>query len=675
MKKLYYLRTIVLINTLFISSVHNAQNVSTDVFDEVLEEISVNNEVAGSSFTDDMLEDLSERMSEPINLNTATREQLSQFPFLNDHQIENLLAYLYIHGEMQTLYELQLVGGMDRRTIDYLLPFICLRPVEKKLPPLRWKEVYRYGKQEVLTRLDIPLYERKGYEDVYLGTPQYHSLRYGFRYRDELYAGVTAEKDAGEPMAALHNRAGYDSYSFYFLLKNRGWLRSLAVGNYRLGFGQGLVVNNGFLLGKTSSADFFQHRPAGIGKHSSTDEYNYFRGIAGSFSLSEPLTASAFYSHRSLDGKVEEGVITSISRTGLHRSRTEADRRHALALQLAGGNLTYQKDKLKLGLTGIYYFFDRPYRPELRKYARYQLQGRTFYNIGADYQYRWHRWLWQGEAAVGKKGFAVLNRLLYTPSQLYRFMLVHRYYAHDYWAMFARSFAESGVQNENGWYVAGEVSPIAWWTFFASVDLFSFPWWKYRISKPSQGVECVGKATFTPRRSMDMYLSYRYKQKERDVAGTSGEVVLPTYHHRLRYRLNVALDEVFSFRTTADGTSFHSKGNAPGYGYQLAQSASWQLPEFPLAVTLQVSYFRTDDYDSRVYSSEKGLIYSFYTPSFQGEGARFVLHARYDLNKHWMILGKYGLTTYYDRDEIGSGNDLIRGNEKADIQLQLRCKF
>ncbi len=675
MKKLYYFRLLILINMLFISSAHNAQNVPTDVFDEVLEEISVHNEEAGSSITEDMLEELSERMSEPINLNTATREQLSQLAFLNDHQIENLLAYLYINGEMQTLYELQMVSGMDRRTIDYLLPFICLRPVEKKQPPLRWKEVLKYGKQEVLTRLDIPLYERKGYKDTYLGTAQYHSLRYSFRYRDELYAGLTAEKDAGEPLAALHNRAGCDSYSFYFLLRNRGRLKRLAVGNYRLGFGQGLVVNNGFLLGKTSSADFFQYRSTGIGKHSSADEYNYFRGIAGAFSISEPLTASAFYSHRSLDGKVEEGVITSISQTGLHRSQMEADRKHALTQQLAGGNLTYQGDKIKWGLTGIYYFFDRPYRPELREYARYQLQGRTFYNIGADYQYRWHRWLWQGEAAVGQKGFAVLNRLLYTPSQIYRFMLVHRYYAHDYWAMFARSFAESGVQNENGWYLAAEVSPIARWTFFTSMDLFSFPWWKYRISKPSQGVEIVGKATFIPRRSTDMYLSYRYKQKERDVTGTSGEVILPTYHHRLRYRLNLAPTENLSFRTTADGTSFHSKGQAASYGYQLAQSASWLLPGLPLAATLQASYFHTDDYDSRVYSSEKGLIYSFYTPSFQGEGIRFVLHARYDLDEHWMILGKYGQTTYYDRDEIGSGNDLIHGNKKADIQLQLRCKF
>ena len=41
----------------------------------------------------------------------TTKQQLEQFPFLTDIQIENLLAYVYIHGQMQTIYELQLVEG------------------------------------------------------------------------------------------------------------------------------------------------------------------------------------------------------------------------------------------------------------------------------------------------------------------------------------------------------------------------------------------------------------------------------------------------------------------------------------------------------------------------------------------------------------------------------------
>lgn len=79
---------------------------------------------------EDELEELSRRLQEPVNLNTATKRQLEQFPFLTDIQIENLLAYVYIYGQMQTIYELQLVEEMDKRTIDLLLPFVCVRAVK-----------------------------------------------------------------------------------------------------------------------------------------------------------------------------------------------------------------------------------------------------------------------------------------------------------------------------------------------------------------------------------------------------------------------------------------------------------------------------------------------------------------------------------------------------------------
>ena len=68
-----------------------------------------------------------------------------------------------------------------------------------------------------------------------------------------VYAGVTAEKDAGEPAFALHNGKGYDYYSFYLYLRNLRKLKTLAVGNYRLSFGQGLVMSNDFMLGKSST--------------------------------------------------------------------------------------------------------------------------------------------------------------------------------------------------------------------------------------------------------------------------------------------------------------------------------------------------------------------------------------------------------------------------------------
>ena len=682
MKTTQLLRLISIINSLFIIPACSAQNPSENLMEEVLEDLSVNNDINNSVNSlnwENELEELSNRLQEPVNLNSATREQLEQFPFLSDIQIEHLLAYIYIHGQMETIYELQLVEELDRQTIQYLLPFVCIKAINNE-PAFRWKTMLkdagRYGKNEVLTRLDIPFYKRKGYEHTYLGPSVYNSVKYTFRYRDQLYAGGVAEKDAGEPFAALHNSYGYDYYSFYLLLQNCGRLKSLAVGNYRLSFGQGLVMSTDYLMGKTIYASSFNNRSTGIKRHSSTDEYNYFRGVATTVALTKRLSVSAFYSHRNMDGVVTDGEITSVYKTGLHRSRKEADKKNLLTSQLTGGNVSYQQNHIRLGITGVYYVFNRPYEPELTGYSKYNIHGNHFYNLGIDYAYRWRRFSFQGETAIGKQGWASLNRLQYSPVQDIQFMLIHRFYSYDYWAMYAHSFGEgSTVQNEQGYYVGLETTPFSHWRFFVSFDLFSFPWKKYRINKPSRGTDGLIQATFTPRTNLSMYLKYRYKQKERDLTGSKGTLTLPIFHHQLRYRLNYSLNDVFSSRTTLDYNHFHSQDRAATKGYQVTQMISSQLPWTRLFADIQGSYFCTDDYDSRVYVSEKGLLYTFYTPSFQGRGFRCAVRLRYELNKHWLFITKFGETIYLNRNEIGSGNDLIYGNKKADIQMQLRIKF
>ncbi|KAA6317186.1 hypothetical protein EZS27_032622, partial [termite gut metagenome] len=505
----------VLVSLFFTVTTLIAQNNITSSWEEIIEQLS-SNEDENTGWENEM-EELDEHAANPVNLNGITKEELEQFPFLSDIQIENVLAYLYIHGEMQTVYELQLVEEMDMQTICYLLPFICVRPLEAKEPPFSFSEVLKYGKNELLTRLDVPFYKRKGYENSYQGTPQYHSLRYGFRYREKLYWGITAEKDAGEPFFAWHNKQGYDYYSFYCLLQNYRRLKTLAIGNYRLSFGQGLVISSDYLMGKTASASTVGTRKSGIKKHSSTDEYNYFRGIASAVNVGD-FTLSTFYSHRSLDGIATDTTITSIQKTGLHRTRKEAERKEIFSLQLAGTNISFAQNRLKASVTGIYYFFDRPYRPQVREYSKYNMQGNNFYNAGADYRFRLKRLLFLGEAAIGKNGgTAALNSVQYVSPSGYKVMLLHRYYIYNYWAMFARSFSEGGyVQNEKGLYAAVEGNPIRYWQFFASADLFAFPWLKYGIDRPSSGFGALMQLSYSPRKDLTMSLRYQYKKKDKN---------------------------------------------------------------------------------------------------------------------------------------------------------------
>ena len=145
-------------SALYAQQPDKSQEINLLLWEENLEQLAVDEDYSWEA----ELEELSRCLQEPVNLNTATREQLEQFPFLSDLQVENLLAYVYIHGQMQTVYELQLVEEMDKRTIELLLPFVCVRQTDKENRYPSLKKMLKYGRHEVLTRLDIPFYTRKG---------------------------------------------------------------------------------------------------------------------------------------------------------------------------------------------------------------------------------------------------------------------------------------------------------------------------------------------------------------------------------------------------------------------------------------------------------------------------------------------------------------------------------
>lgn len=74
------------------------------------------------------LELLRELYEHPLDINTATVEDLQQLPFLTDMQIEQIHAYIYLHGKIQTLAELRLVPLMDEVTRRRISLFVAPSP-------------------------------------------------------------------------------------------------------------------------------------------------------------------------------------------------------------------------------------------------------------------------------------------------------------------------------------------------------------------------------------------------------------------------------------------------------------------------------------------------------------------------------------------------------------------
>lgn len=86
-------------------------------------------------------------------------------------------------------------------------------------------------------------------------------------------------------------------------------------------------------------------------------------------------------------------------------------------------------------------------------------------------------------------------------------------------------------------------------------------------------------------------------------------------------------------------------------------------------------YFDTDDYDSRVYAYERGMLYSFSFPAYYGNGIRMAMYGCSDFSEKITIIAKIGMTKYFDRDKIGSGYQEIDGSMMSDLELQLRLRI
>ena len=90
---------------------------------------------------------------------------------------------------------------------------------------------------------------------------------------------------------------------------------------------------------------------------------------------------------------------------------------------------------------------------------------------------------------------------------------------------------------------------------------------------------------------------------------------------------------------------------------------------------LRLQYFHTGGYNSRIYTYESDVLYSYSIPAFFDKGFRYYVHLNYDAGKHLSFWLRWAQTIYSDKNTIGSGLDIITGNRKTEVKVQMRYLF
>lgn len=626
------------------------------------------------------MEELIELHEHPVNLNMASEEDLTKIPFLTQAQIEDILAYVYRYGPMKTISELMFVKsvGYEERMILPLFFYVADPPVEKK--PFKLKNLLKYAKNELITTLNVPLYQLDGYKEYereillkspnkkYLGNALYHNIRYRYTYGNKVYAGFTAEKDAGEPFGSYGNWS-YDAFSFHALLKTDGILKTLALGDYKLSFGQGVVFGMGALFTKNICTSVSASNQ-GIKRFFSTSEVPHFRGAAATLRINKG-ELTLFVSQTRNDATLnKDGTVATWRKDGYHRTLGEMERKHNLLSRTLGGNILWNYARGYVGATGYYQHFNRSFEPGNAFYRMYYPTGKTFGVLGTYYSFHSYRFAMFGETGYSsdRKGVAAVHILTYRFGSHYRIKCLHRYYSPRYHSFYSGSFAEnSSATNENGLYIGVEAIPVNYIQLEAYADVFRFKWPRYGLSHSSGGYEGMFRLSGRFSQTASAVFSYRVKRKEKfDVYRT---------YHQLKIQGEFTPIEKITLKTAIAYNHTSSVEAPSGDGWLVSQKVAYQTGEDRLQCSLYAAYFHCNDYESRLYDYEPLLMYTYAFPAYYGEGIRLSLTGRWKIGAGWTFLYKYSLTNYFDRNSIGSGTQRLNHSSKNDLNFQLRYTF
>ncbi|MBQ0074954.1 MAG: helix-hairpin-helix domain-containing protein [Prevotella sp.] len=656
----------------------SAVGLSTRSLDESLISLFENDDESVAAM-EQAYEHLTELQQHPLNINTVEVDELLLIPGVTIDIISDIIEYREKYGNMRSIDELNMIPSIDDALRQYLKNFLCVPSSTEK----RWRT-----KHDITATAAIPTYYRAGdrnsgsakYANRYLGDPIKHSLRYSLTIGDNISVNLTGAKSAGEPFFSNGNSWGYDRYAYNVSVRNLGICKKLIAGTFRARFGMGLVLNNNFSLSKGAMASTTGRVANDISPYSGTSDGKRLQGAAASLQVGK-VTVTALLSYRFIDATLnKDSTIATVLTSSYHRLQNDMNKKNNSTQFTTAMHLAYPlriKDThLSLGASFLFSHFNRKLNPNNSSstisHRTFYPQGRSFWNASIDYSFRWKSLSLSGETATGdSRAVATVNTLSYNVSRRLSLTAVQRYYDYHYYALYGSSFSEGGaVQNESGVYLGATWKPMKQLAITAYGDIAYFPWLRYGVSNSSYAYDASVNAEYSLKK-WGLALRYRFKSKYKDIASSGGLYDKTANHH---LRLTAALNNKrWTAKTQLEGVlyTFHDKISR---GVIVAQSVGCKLSKRYL-VYLNAAYFNTSDYDSRLYTYERSMRYSFGYTSYYGHGIHAALVGEATLSRVFSLTAKASHTRYFDRATIGTAERMIQANNQTDLDLQLRIKL
>lgn len=641
----------------------------------------------------------------PLNLNTADANDLKELFFLTDLQIENLLSYRRLLGKFISTYELQAVPAWDIGTIKKILQFVTIDNSLSMAEDL--KKRFKEGDHALLFRFSEVLERSKGFDKAmpgtkYLGSRQRLFFRYCYQYRNLLQYGIVSEKDAGEQIFKGKQKYGFDFYSLHLFVTKLGRIKALALGDFTVNMGQGLIQWQSIAFSKSADVLAIKRQLSILRPYHSSGEFYFNRGAGITFGFGK-IEVTGFVSFRKLSANFttdtlnNEDIISSFLNSGYHRTQAEIDNKDDVQQLSYGGNITYHQRNWHIGLNGLSYNFSLPVQKRNEPYNLFAIHGREWNNFSVNYSWTYRNLHFFGEAATDQNlARAILNGLLISVDPHVDLCFVQRAIDKRYQAVYGNAFTENTYPtNENGMYAGVSLKPMSGWRLDMYADIYRFPWLRYLAGAPGYGKDFLVQATFVPNKQLMVYSRFRSESKQYDQPGntavTNSIILIPkqSWRTQISFKVNPSITvrnriEMLSY--DKDASPDHPRLNdavgqalggekATETGFLIFFDLFYKPLVKPWSGNARLEYFETGGYNSRIYTYESDVLYSFSIPAFFDKGYRYYINLSYNVKKNTSVWLRWAQTIYKNKTSIGSGLDEIAGNHRSELKIQLVFLF
>ncbi|WP_243575231.1 helix-hairpin-helix domain-containing protein [Candidatus Cardinium sp. cByotN1] len=588
-------------------------------------------------------EALREAYANPLDLNKVTAASLGALGILSIEQIKSFFNHLAATGPLYSRYELQAIPGFDLTTIDLLLPFVYV--VESYHLPSHYPKINQNNYNYFLFRYAPSLSQRSCKQLPALGNLAKCMVQLTCNHLNDITWGITARKQAGEAFCWDHAtyRYGFNLWSIFLMVKHKKTIKRMVIGDYQIGYGQGLLLSPGYKQLGDSITSIIWSNNLGIRPYKGIRRTG-LRGLAITSDLG-PIELTGFYANNHLDATIQldqdhKPYSKRIDDTGKYDTIHQLDKKGTLHEQVLGCTIRkqYDRNQTEMGINLLYNHYDLPIVRKEAANKRYlwqkQSAGSLFYRL------LWKNVLFFGEAGLtlphiiqAKKSKAVITGSIISLSRYVDLSLALYYYGQGFYSPYGHPFKRYTTDhaNEKGTYWGLIFTPLSSWQLTTSGHFFTTLSPKPQLAIPRIGHRLMTRSSYTLSRKTIWVIQYklhnnpRNKPKVKENNQSDTTTVAMATQNSLKCKIDHQLTHYWRTHCVVQYTRYTFLGKTHD-GYALSSTQKWKVNKWQFVC--KFIYFNTDNYATRLY---------FYLPNPLYSGTQFTPYYGHGFATTWLI--------------------------------------